>query len=492
MGKTIDEKVLAEYEVVTGLEVHAQLLTESKLFCRDSTRFGDPPNSNTCPVCLGMPGTLPVLNRRSVDFAIKAALGLGCEIHPVSQFARKNYFYPDLTKGYQITQYDKPLAERGRVVVELEGGVQKEIGINRLHLEEDAGKMLHEGGERSRVDYNRCGVPLIEIVSEPDIRSPLEAEAYLQKLRTILVYLEVCDGNMEEGSLRCDANLSIRPRGSTELLTKTEVKNMNSFRGVRRALEYEMRRQVELVESGGAVTQETRLWDESAGATRPMRSKEEAHDYRYFPEPDLVLLRVDDAWLERLKGELPELPDAKVDRLASQYGIPRYDASVLAAERELADYYERVAAAAGDNKLASNWVMGEVLRVLKEKGIGIGEFKVEPELLAELLEMLRSGKVSAAAAKEVFDEMAVNPGSPAEIVKEKDLSQLSGDAELRAIALEVIRANPKPYAQYRGGKTATFGFFVGQVMKATRGRANPKVTQAVLKELLDADELPAD
>ncbi|HUX06977.1 MAG TPA: Asp-tRNA(Asn)/Glu-tRNA(Gln) amidotransferase subunit GatB [Acidobacteriota bacterium] len=482
--------VLDKYEAVIGLEVHAQLLTESKLFCRDNTRFGAPPNSNTCPVCLGMPGTLPVLNHRAIDFAIKAALGLGCEIHSISQFARKNYFYPDLTKGYQITQYDKPLAEHGRIVIELEDGGRKEIGVHRLHIEEDAGKMMHEGGERSRVDFNRCGVALIEIVSEPDLRSPAEAELYLQKIRTILVYLEVCDGNMEEGSLRCDANLSIRPKGSNELFTKAEVKNMNSFRGVRRALEYEIRRQVEVVEGGGEVVQETRLWDESAGVTRPMRSKEEAHDYRYFPEPDLVLLRVDADWLTRIGEALPELPDAKIKRLVADYGIPRYDATVLAAERLLADYYEKVAAAAGDNKLASNWVMGEVLRILKEKGLGISDFKVPPEQLAELLKMLKSGEVSAAAAKEVFDEMAATHKPPRQIIEGKNLSQMSGDSEIRAVALEVIRNNPKPYNQYKSGKTATFGFFVGQVMKATRGRANPQITQKVLRELLDADTLP--
>ena len=486
MGNT----ALDKYEAVIGLEVHAQLLTQSKLFCRDSTRFGDPPNSNTCPVCLGMPGTLPVLNRRAIDFAIRAALSLGCEIHPTSQFARKNYFYPDLTKGYQITQYDKPLAEHGSVVIELEDGGSKEIGVHRLHIEEDAGKMLHEGGERSRVDFNRCGVPLIEIVSEPDMHSPTEAEAYLQKIRTLLVYLEVCDGNMEEGSLRYDANLSIRPKGSTELFTKTEVKNMNSFRGVRRALEYEMRRQVELVEGGGEVVQETRLWDESAIATRPMRSKEEAHDYRYFPEPDLVLLRIDEEWLSGIREALPELPDAKIERLAAEYGIPRYDATVRAAERPLADYYEKVAADTGDNKLASNWVMGEVLRILKEKGLGVSEFKVPPEQLAELLRMLKSSEVSAAAAKEIFNEMAATHKTPRQLVEEKNLSQMSGDSEIHAVALEVIRDNPKPYNQYKSGKTATFGFFVGQVVKATRGRANPQVTQRVLRELLDADELP--
>ena len=486
MGK----KDLQKYEAVIGLEVHAQLLTEAKLFCRCSTRFGDPPNTNTCPVCLGMPGTLPVLNSRAVDFAIKAALALDCTVHAVSQFARKNYFYPDLPKGYQITQYDKPLAEYGRILIEMEGG-KKSIGVTRLHLEEDAGKMLHEGlGRHSRVDFNRCGVPLIEIVSEPDIRSPEEAEAYLQKLRTILVYLEVCDGNMEEGSLRCDANLSIRPMGSTEFFTKTEVKNMNSFRGVRRALGYEMQRQIELLESGGKVIQETRLWDESQSETRPMRSKEEAHDYRYFPEPDLVLLRVDSDWKNRMQGDLPELPDAKVARLEADYSIPRYDASVLATERPLADYYEAVAARTGDNKLASNWVMGEVLRIIREKQIPMSEFPVTPELLAELLVMLRESTLSGSAAKEVFADMAENPRGPAEIVKEKNLSQLSGEDDLRPTVLDVIKSNEKQYQQYKRGKSRIFGFFVGQVMKATRGRANPQVTQQLLRELLDADELP--
>ncbi len=482
---------LDKYEAVIGLEVHAQLLTETKLFCRCSTRFGDPPNTNTCPVCLGMPGSLPTLNRRAVDFAVRAALAIGFAVNPVSQFARKNYFYPDLPKGYQITQYDKPLAERGRIAIETDEG-RREICVTRLHLEEDAGKMLHEGGdaESSRVDFNRCGVPLIEIVSEPEIRSPAEAELYLRKLRTILVYLEVCDGNMEEGSLRCDANLSIRPQGSSEFFTKTEVKNMNSFRGVRRALEYEMRRQVELVEAGGRVAQETRLWDEAAGATRPMRGKEEAHDYRYFPEPDLVLLRVDDDWLAQARSELPELPDAKIDRLEADYGIPRYDAGVLAAERPLADYFEATATAAGDNKLASNWVMVEVLRALKERGIPITEFPVAPELLARLLRMLRAGKVSGSAAKEVFDEMVERPRDPAVIVEEENLSQLSDESDLREDALRVIRDNPKPYNQYKGGKEAVFGFFVGQLMKATRGRANPQVAKRLLRELLDAPELP--
>lgn len=483
-------RALEKYEAVIGLEVHAQLLTETKMFCRCSTAFGNPPNTNVCPVCLGLPGTLPVVNQRAVEFAIRASLGLNFQIRPVSQFARKNYFYPDLTKGYQITQYDKPIAEAGHLVIEIDGA-RKRIGITRLHLEEDAGKSLHEGGEGTRVDYNRCGVPLIEIVSQPDITTPAEAELYLQKLRQILVYLEVCDGNMEEGSLRCDGNLSIRPRGSKELFTKTEVKNLNSFRFVRKALEYEFERQVELVESGGSVVQETRLWDQAAGMTRPMRSKEEAHDYRYFPEPDLQLLHVDDTWIERVKETMPELPDDKIERLERNYGIPRYDATVLASERPLADYYESLAAASGDGKLASNWVMGEVLRILKEKGMSIGAFPLAPAALAELLTSVTDGVVSGSAAKEVFAAMVDSPGkTAAQVIAEKNLGQVSDADSLRAIAIQVLRDNPKPYGEYKAGKTQTFGFLLGALMKASGGRANPKVAQGLLKELLVLDSIP--
>ena len=486
----METSALEKYEAVIGLEVHAQILTESKMFCRCSTNFGDSPNSNTCAVCMGMPGALPVANEKAVEYAIKASLGLNFQINGVSQFSRKNYFYPDLTKGYQITQYDKPLAEHGHLKIEMDGEIRK-IGITRLHLEEDAGKSLHDEGDYTRVDYNRCGVPLIEIVSEPDIRSPLEAEMYLQKLRQMLVYLRVCDGNMEEGSLRCDGNLSIRPKGSTELFTKTEVKNLNSFRFIRKAMEYEFKRQVELVESGGTVSQETRLWDQSAGKTRQMRSKEEAHDYRYFPEPDLPLLHVSNEWIEKVKSNMPELPDEKIDRLERQYSIPRYDATILATERPLADYFEETAGASQDYKLASNWIMGEVLRVLKENNQSISEFAIAPKGLAELINLISAGTISGSAAKEVFAAMVEQPDkTAAQIVEEKNLSQMSDESSLRQAAIQMIRDNPKPYGQYKEGKTQTFGFFIGQLMKATKGRANPKVAQGILRELLDADELP--
>ena len=486
----MDKSVLDKYEAVIGLEVHAQVRTKTKMFCRCSTRFGDAPNSNTCPTCMGMPGALPVANENAVEKAIMASLGFNFQINEISQFSRKNYFYPDLTKGYQITQYDKPIAERGYLNIDLEGELKK-VAITRLHIEEDAGKSQHDDGPSSKVDYNRCGVPLVEIVSEPDIASPAEAELYLQKLRQILVYLEVCDGNMEEGSLRCDGNLSIRPRGSKELFTKTEVKNLNSFRFVRKALEYEFLRQVEVVESGGKVQQETRLWDQAAGVTRMMRSKEEAHDYRYFPEPDLQLLRVDQKWVNRVKEQMPELPDEKIARLEKEYAIPHYDATILATERPLADYYEAVAAKAKDKKAASNWVMGEVLRVIKEKHLDISEFPVKADDLASLVNLVKGGSISGASGKEVFAEMVEHPEkNPNQIVKEKNLAQVSDESELRAQVIQIIKDNPKPYGQYREGKTATFGFFVGQMMKATRGRANPKIVQTILKEILDAEELP--
>lgn len=486
----MDQSILDKYEAVIGLEVHAQVLTRTKMFCRCSTRFGDSPNSNTCPACMGMPGALPVANEKAVEKAIMASLAFNFNIREISQFSRKNYFYPDLTKGYQITQYDKPIAEQGYLYIDLEGE-RKKVAITRLHIEEDAGKSSHDEGESSKVDYNRCGVPLVEIVSEPDIKSPAEAELYLQKLKQILVYLEVCDGNMEEGSLRCDGNLSIRPRGSKELFTKTEVKNLNSFRFVRKALEYEFLRQIEIVEAGGKVLQETRLWDQAAGVTRLMRSKEEAHDYRYFPEPDLQLLTVSQEWIEQVKKQMPELPDEKIERLEQQYQIPHYDATILASERPLADYYEAVAAVAEDAKTASNWVMGEVLRVLKEKHLDISDFPVKAADLASLINLAKAGTVSGASAKEVFAEMVENPGKKAEkIISEKNLGQVSDESQLRSQIIQVVRDNPAPYEQYRQGKTATFGFFVGQMMKATRGRGNPRVVQSLLKEILDSDELP--
>lgn len=486
----MSEIAFDKYEAVIGLEVHAQLLTDTKMFCRCSTSFGDSPNTNVCPVCLGMPGTLPVVNARAIDFALRASLGLEFEINEVSQFSRKNYFYPDLSKGYQISQFDKPLAEGGKIRIEVEGQ-QREIGITRLHVEEDSGKSIHDDSENTKVDFNRCGVPLIEIVSEPDIRSPQEAEAYLQKLRQILVYMEVCDGNMEEGSLRCDGNISIRPKGSKELNTKTEIKNLNSFRFIRKALEYEFSRQVELVENGGIVIQETRLWDQQAGKTRLMRTKEEAHDYRYFPEPDLPLLRISSQQKEKTAGMLPELPDEKIERFEQEYGIPRYDATVLTGEKPIAAYYEEVCKGIDDYKLASNWVMGEVLRILKEKHQSIDSFAIPAVELAGLLQLVKKNTVSGSTAKEVLEHMVAEPGrSAAEIVEEKGLSQVSDEESLKQTIITAVRDNPKPYQQYKDGKTSVMGFFVGQVMKATRGKANPKITQKLLKEILDAPQLP--
>jgi aspartyl-tRNA(Asn)/glutamyl-tRNA(Gln) amidotransferase subunit B len=484
------KELLDKYEAVIGLEIHAQLLTRTKMFCRCSTNFGDQPNSNTCPVCLGMPGSLPVVNKKAIEFAIRASLGLGFSINAVSQFSRKNYFYPDLSKGYQISQFDRPLALKGSVKVETEDQT-KSIGITRLHVEEDSGKSIHDDGKNTKVDFNRAGVPLIEIVSEPDIRSPFEAEAYLQKLRQILVYLEVCNGNMEEGSLRCDGNISIRPKGSTTLNTKTEIKNINSFRFLRKALEYEFIRQIELVESGGKVEQETRLWDQSAGKTRLMRTKEEAHDYRYFPEPDLPLLRVEQEWIDAVSADMPELPDEKINRFEQDYSIPHYDATVLTMERPLADYYEAVCRKTDDFKLASNWVMGEVLRILKEKGMTIDSFPVSAKNFAGLLKLVSNSKISGSTAKEVLEMMLEQPEKSADqIVEEKGLAQVSDEDSLRKICLEAVKNNPGPYGQYKEGKTSVIGFFVGQVMKASRGKANPKMTQKLLKEILDLPELP--
>jgi len=482
---------LAEkYEAVIGLEIHAQLVTDTKMFCRCSTSFGDAPNTNTCPVCLGLPGSLPVVNKKAIEAAILASLGLNFSINAVSQFSRKNYFYPDLTKGYQISQFDLPLSLKGSVLIDSEEG-QRNIGITRLHIEEDSGKSIHDDGAKTKVDFNRAGVPLIEIVSEPDIRTPHEAEAYLQKLRQILVYLGVCSGNMEEGALRCDGNISIRPRGSSELQTKTEIKNLNSFRFIRKALEYEYQRQIELVETGGSVQQETMLWDQNANRTRVMRTKEEAHDYRYFPEPDLPLLRVEQDQIDALREKMAELPDEKIARFEDQFGIRHYDATVLCAEQSLADYYEAVCRHCDDFTLVSNWVMGEVLRILKDRSESIDQFSVTPERLAGLLSLIKKNTISGSTAKEVLEFMVDAPEkSASQIVEEKNLGQVSDESSLRAAAVEAVRNNPKPYQQYKDGKTSVIGFFVGQVMKSTRGKANPNIVQPLLKEILDADELP--
>jgi aspartyl-tRNA(Asn)/glutamyl-tRNA(Gln) amidotransferase subunit B len=478
-----------QYEAVIGLEVHAQLLTKSKIFCGCSTEFGATPNSQVCPICLGMPGVLPVLNKRAVEFAIKMALATNCRINNKSVFARKNYFYPDLPKGYQISQYDQPLAEDGSLTIELNGEI-KRIGITRIHMEEDAGKLLHgetkEEEGYSFVDLNRTGVPLIEIVSEPDIRTAEEASEYLKELRDILLYLEICDGNMEEGSFRCDANISVRQVGETGFGTKAELKNMNSFKYVRDALEHEIKRQVEVIEEGDKVIQETRLFDPAKGITISMRSKEEAHDYRYFPEPDLLPLWVDDAWIEETKGQLPELPRDKRERFVNEYGIPAYDAAVLTTSKALADFYEASTNLYSKPKIVSNWVMGEILRLLKIDNKDIQDCPITPDGLVELLNMLDGGKINAKSAKEVFEEMYKTGKDPKSIVMDKGLVQISDESTLLKTIDEVLDANGESVAQFKTGKEKLFGFFVGQVMKATRGQANPQLVNKLLKERLSA------
>jgi len=479
---------MSNYETVIGLEVHAQLLTKTKIFCACSTAFGASPNHNACPVCLGMPGVLPVLNRAAVDFAMRAALALGCTIHPRSIFARKNYFYPDLPKGYQISQYEKPLATGGFLEVEMDAA-PLHVGITRIHLEEDAGKLVHEGfpdsDRRSHVDFNRAGVPLIEIVSEPDMRTPEEAAAYLRQLRSILCCLEVCDGNMEEGSLRCDANVSIRRAGSRELGTKAEIKNLNSFRNVQRALAYEAARQAAMLDGGGTVAQESRLWDAAEGRTDSMRSKEEAQDYRYFPEPDLLPLNVSAEWTDAVRRTIPELPGARKKRFLEQYALPASDADVLTEERPLADYFEEVARASGNPKASANWVLTEILRILKEGGLEIGRSPVPARHLADMIRLIDHGTISGKIAKDVFEEMSRTGKDPAAIVKEKGLVQIVDEASILSAINQVISENPGPLAQYKAGKSATFGFFVGQVMKKTQGKANPQKLNELLRRRLD-------
>jgi aspartyl-tRNA(Asn)/glutamyl-tRNA(Gln) amidotransferase subunit B len=466
--------------------VHAQLLTASKIFCGCSTRFGAPPNSQTCPVCAGMPGALPVANERAIEFALRIGIATGCDIRPLSRFARKNYFYPDLPKGYQISQFDEPLCERGRLAIEVDGAART-VRIHRIHLEEDAGKNLHDQDpEASLVDLNRAGVPLIEIVSEPDMRTPREAHAYLAKLKQIVVYLEICDGNMEEGSLRCDANVSIRRPGAAEFGTKVEIKNLNSFKNVEAALEHEIARQAVLVERGERVRQETRLFDPQRGETRVMRSKEEAHDYRYFPEPDLVPLAVDTAWLQRVRAALPELPDAKRARFESQHGLPAYDAQVLTANRASADYYERVVAAGVDAKLASNWVMTEVMALVNERGVGIEAAPVGPQALAGLVRLVQDGTLSSKMAKDVWAEMVATGDAAGAVVERLGLRQIHDAGALTAVIDRVLGDNAAQIAKYRAGKTNLFGHFVGQVMKETRGQANPAEVNRLLRERLDA------
>jgi len=483
----ISPEVMARYEAVIGLEVHAQLQTLTKAFCGCSTKFGAAPNSNTCPVCLGLPGALPVLNKRALDLAMRASLAINCKIQPRSRFARKNYFYPDLPKGYQISMYELPLATRGWIEIELDGE-RKRIGITRLHMEDDAGKSLHEGfpdSDRwSYIDFNRCGVPLIEIVSEPDLRAPAEAYAYLNTLKQILEYTEVSDCNMEEGSLRCDANVSVRLCGAPKFGTKAEVKNLNSFRYLAHALEYEIERQIGVLESGGTVVQETRLWNVSAGRTEPMRSKEFAHDYRYFPDPDLLPVSASPAMVDEVRRSMPELPDAKVARFLRDYGITPYDAGVLTATRALAGYFEAVVKAGAPSKAAANWISVELLRRLKDAGKEISECPVAPEALAELLAKVEKGEITAASGKKVFAAMFETGKRAAEIITAEGLAQISDTSAIEKVAREIIAKNPDNLAKYRSGNEGVFKFFVGQVMRETRGQANPQAVNDILKRVL--------
>ncbi|MBI5193840.1 MAG: Asp-tRNA(Asn)/Glu-tRNA(Gln) amidotransferase subunit GatB [Nitrospirae bacterium] len=473
-----------KYEVVIGLEVHAQLLTKSKIFCGCSTKFGASPNTQVCPVCLGLPGVLPVLNKEVVNFAMMMAIAANCTITPYSRFARKNYFYPDLPKGYQISQYELPLAVGGHADISVNNEV-KRIGITRIHLEEDAGKSIHDGGgDTSLVDLNRAGVPLIEIVSEPDIRTSEEAVEYLKKLREIVRYLEICDGNMEEGSFRCDANVSIRPVGEKALGTKAEIKNMNSFRFVMKALEYEIERQIDVVENGGRVIQETRLWDSDRGVTVSMRSKEEAHDYRYFPEPDLVPVEVSEEWKEEVRKRLPELPDDKRNRFISNYEIPDYDAMVLTSSRALADFFEEAVSCYRKPKVISNWVMGDLLRDLKLSGAEVEQSPVKPGQIASMVKMIDDGIISGKIAKTVFEEMYKSGKDPDVIVKEQGLVQITDESAIEGIVDKVIAENPKEAEAFRGGKDKLMGFFVGQVMKLSGGKANPAAVNQIIKRRL--------
>lgn len=474
-----------EFEPVIGLEVHAQLKTETKIFCACSTAFGAPPNTHTCPVCLGMPGVLPVLNKKVVDYTLRMALATNCKISRESRFARKNYFYPDLPKGYQISQYELPIAEHGFIDIEVNDELQR-IGITRIHMEEDAGKLIHEPDRPvSMVDYNRTGVPLMEIVSEPDIRSADGAGAYLRQLRSIVRYLGICDGNLEEGSFRCDANVSIRPVGQEKLGTRTELKNLNSFKHVEKALLYEISRQKEILLDGGQIVQETRLWDPDKGRTFSMRGKEEAHDYRYFPDPDLLPLEIDNEWILGIKDSLPELPDPKKKRFMEEFGLPSYDAGLLSSDRDLADYFEACVIRFPQPKAVSNWMMGSLLGLLNAQDIAIAESPVAPENLADLLALIEEGVISGKIAKTVFEDIARTGQPPKQIVEDKGLVQITDTDAIDDVVAEIISNNPKEVAAYKNGKTKLLGFFVGQVMRETKGKANPKLVNEILKKKLE-------
>lgn len=481
-------KATTEYEVVIGLEIHAELLTDAKVWCGCSTAFGAAPNTQVCPVCLGLPGSLPVLNRQAVAYAIKAGLALNCSIAPTARFDRKHYFYPDLPKAYQVTQDDVPLCGRGYVEFELNGETRR-VGIHHIHLEEEAGKSMHAGdrlmdAEFSLIDYNRGGIPLIEIVTEPDIRSPEEARVFLESLKSILEYTQVSDCKMEQGSLRCDANISLRPKGSEQFGNKAEIKNLNSFRAVQRALEYEVRRQTELLERGEPVAAETRHWDEAKGVTVMMRTKDEEDDYRYMPEPDIPPLEIDPAWVDELRAELPELPRAKQRRFVEQYELPEYDAGVLTADAKVADFYEACVAAYGRPKVVSNWIMGEFLRLLREDGVEVTDVPLTPAGLAELLGLVDKGVISGSIAKEVFEEMFRSGKQAGAIVKERGLEQISDEGQLAAIVDQVIAEHQDAADNVRAGEMKAIGFLVGQVMQKTKGKANPKLVNELLRARL--------
>lgn len=475
---------MSQFETVIGLEVHAELATNSKIFCGCPTEFGAPPNTHTCPICLGHPGVLPVTNKQAVEFAMKAALALNCEVSRETKFDRKNYFYPDSPKAYQISQYDQPIGYNGWIDIEV-NGVTKRIGITRLHLEEDAGKLTHSdfGGD-SLVDFNRVGVPLIEIVSEPDLRSPEEARAYLEKLKAIIQYTGVSDVRMEQGSLRCDANVSIRPVGQAEFGTKTELKNMNSFRNVQVALEYEVERQKEVVTSGGKIVQETRRWDENNKKTISMRSKEEAHDYRYFPDPDLVRMQISEEWIEAVRASIPELPDARRARYVNEYGLPESDAGVITISKDTADFFDETVKTGADPKAAANWLMVELLGYLNAGNLTLADVKITPHGLGEMIKLIENGTISSKIAKTVFKEMVETGKEPQKIVEEQGLVQISDEGALLQIVQEVVSNSPQAVADYKAGNDKAIGFFVGQVMKQTRGKANPPMVNKLLQDVL--------